>query len=189
VSIGKRLVNLVRSNLSSLLDRQGADEHRSSAPIEELSDEDLEQEMQRRRVRREAAERVAGAEQSGGSFEAEAWEEAERAVREGSGRFRTTSARRGPYRRAGSSPGAGGAGFRRPASPGGRDPKLAQLYAQLECPYGADINIVRKHYRAMMLKYHPDMHSGNAEKQRLATELSQRLTTAYNELRRQLSGS
>jgi curved DNA-binding protein CbpA len=39
----------------------------------------------------------------------------------------------------------------------------------------------------MMRKYHPDMHSGNPDKQRLATDLSQRLTTAYNELRRVLA--
>ena len=184
MSIGKRLVNLVRSNLSSLWDHDDGDSRRS-APIEDLSDDDLERELRRRRERREAAERVAG-----DSFDAEAWEEAERAAREGSGRFRTTSTRRGPYRRpGGSTPGQNAGAYRRPATSGGRDPRLAELYAQLECPYGSDLTTVRKHYRALMLKYHPDMHSGNSEKQRLATELSQRLTTAYNELRRQLSAT
>jgi DnaJ-domain-containing protein 1 len=182
VSIGKRLVNLVRSNLSSLWDREDGDSRRT-APIEDLSDEDLEQELRRRRERREAAERVAG-----DSFDAAAWEEAERAAREGSGRYRTTSTRRGPYRRPGTTTGTASGTFRRPTT-SGRDPKVAQLYAQLECPYGSDLATVRKQYRALMLKYHPDMHSGNPEKQRLATELSQRLTTAYNELRRQLSGT
>lgn len=184
MSIGKRLVNLVRSNLGALFDRDGASptESRRGVAIEDLSDQDLEEELRRRRARREAAERVASA---GSGVEAEAWDEVERAVREGSGRFRTTGTRRGPYRRPAGS--AGGVTGRRPAT--GRDTRLAQLYAQLECPYGADLNTVRKHYRALMLKYHPDVHSAHPEKQRLATELSQRLTMAYNELRRQLTGA
>ena len=98
------------------------------------------------------------------------------------GRFRTTGRRRtGSYRRASS------AGGRRGASPSTRDPRLSQFYAQLECPYGSDFTTVRKHYRAMMRKYHPDMHSRSPEKQRVATDLSQRLTMAYNELKRLLS--
>jgi curved DNA-binding protein CbpA len=66
------------------------------------------------------------------------------------------------------------------------DPRLAQFYAQLECPYGADIITVRKQYRALMRKYHPDLFSNSPEKLRIATELSQKLTLAYNELRRVL---
>jgi DnaJ-domain-containing protein 1 len=181
VSIGKRFVNLFRSNLTSLFDRSSRD--RFGRPLEELSDGELEEELRRRRSRREAAERAAS------DPEQEAWDEVERAVREGSGRFRTSGGRRsGSYRRVGSTPGPTGGASRRPASAPARDPRLAQFYAQLECPYGADLTAVRKQYRALMLKYHPDMHSGNPEKQRLATELSQRLTMAYNELRRSLGG-
>ena len=105
-------------------------------------------------------------------------------MRDGS-RFRTSGRRTGSQRRPTTPPGGAP---RRPMS-GGAEARLAQLYAQLECPYGADLNAVRKQYRAQMLKYHPDMHSGNPEKQRLATELSQRLTSAYNELRRALNGT
>jgi DnaJ-domain-containing protein 1 len=180
VSIGRRLVDLVRSNFGSLFDREehagkSSSSSSSSTRLEDLSDEELELELQRRRQRREAAERAADR-----SVEAEAWSEVEAAMREQSGRFRSSSGRRG--RR---TTGPTAAASRRPA---GQDPRLAQLYAQLECPYGADMNAVRKQYRALMRKYHPDMHSNSPEKQRLATELSQRLTMAYNDLRRTLGG-
>jgi hypothetical protein len=177
VSIGKRFLNLVRSNLNAVLDRSTSRDR--GRHIEDLSDQELEAELARRRHRRDAAERAAS---STTGYSAEDWDEVERAVSDGTGnRYRRTGRRpTGTYRR------AAGAGPRR-GSTAGRDPRLAQLYAQLECPYGADLNTVRKHYRAMMRKYHPDMHSGNPEKQRIATDLSQRLTMAYNELRRLLS--
>jgi DnaJ-domain-containing protein 1 len=174
VSIGKRLINLVRANIHSVLDRPGRSS--VSKPLEDLSDYELEAELNRRRQRRDAAERAASED-----YSKAAWEEVEEAMRGGE-RYRRTGRRRtGNYRRY-----TGGGGSRRQ---GTRDPRLAQLYAQLECPYGADLTTVRKHYRTMMRKYHPDMHSGSPEKQRVATDLSQRLTMAYNELRRLLSSS
>ena len=173
MSIGGRLINLVRSNLTTILDRAGGDG--SGVRIESLSDEELERELTRRRQRREAAERGAstGSTETTSTVDEAAWEEVERAMG-GSGRYRTagygrTSRRSTSYR-----------------TQGGKDPRLARLYAQLECPYGADATTIRKHYRAMMRKYHPDMHSGEPHKERIATELSQRLTMAYNELKRVL---
>jgi len=181
VSIGKRLIDLVRSNVNAVLDRSSGKTDRSSpGNIEELSDEELEAELIRRRQRRNAAEQAANATDTG--YTATDWAEVEQAVRDGS-RFRTTGRRPGRHP---ASPGA----RRGPTvgAPATRDPRLAQLYTQLESPYGSDISTVRKHYRALMRKYHPDMHSGSPDKQRVATELSQRLTSAYNELRRLLSG-
>ena len=169
MSIGKRFVHLVKANLNALVDRsESSGSFRAGGrPLEELSDEELEREILRRKERREAAERAASR-----SYEQEAMDEVERALREKSGRFRTSGYRTGSYG---------------PPRPPAQDPRLAQLYAQLECPYGADLTTVRKHYRALMLKYHPDMHSARPDKQRLATDLSQRLTQAYNELRRLLA--
>ena len=40
----------------------------------------------------------------------------------------------------------------------------------------------RPSYRQLMRKYHPDMHAGNPQKQKAATELSMRVTAAYNGL-------
>ena len=168
MSIGQRFVNLVRSNLTSLLDRARDD---GPVRIENLSDDELAREMARRKQRRGAAERAASS-----TIDEEAWAEAERAAEAGTGRFRTAG-----------SGGRSHASYRgRGSSAGGRDPRMAKLYAQLECPYGADATTVRKHYRKMMRKYHPDMHSGDSSKERIATELSQRLTMAYNDLKRAL---
>lgn len=176
MSIGKRFIEVVRSNLNALLDRAADIDDESQAgraPIEQLSDRELERELERRRARRAAAQRAAAS----SSVNEQAWREVEDAIR-GGGRFRTSGRRQtrhsNSYQRV----------HRRPAA--GQNPQMARLYAQLECQYGADINSVRKQYRNLMRKYHPDMHSGNPEKQRLATELSQRLTQAYNELRRNL---
>lgn len=66
-------------------------------------------------------------------------------------------------------------------SVGGHDRKpLRQYYANLEVPYGADMDTVKKSYRRLMRRYHPDRHSGDPDRERLATELSQELTRAYD---------
>jgi DnaJ-domain-containing protein 1 len=70
----------------------------------------------------------------------------------------------------------------RQAAGGTRENKIAQYYAQLEVPYGSDLETVKQSYRRLMRKYHPDLHSGNPEKQKVATELAQALSRAYNEL-------
>lgn len=59
------------------------------------------------------------------------------------------------------------------------DPHLAQCYANLELPYGADLETVRRGWKAMLKKYHPDLHAADPERQRLATQLTQELTAAY----------
>ncbi len=56
---------------------------------------------------------------------------------------------------------------------------LQDYYANLEVSYGADMETVKKSYRRLMQKYHPDRFSGDPEMQELATELTQELTRAY----------
>jgi DnaJ-domain-containing protein 1 len=173
VSITDRIASLLRSNITSLFERGEREASGGGGlRIEELSDEELERELARRRGRREKAERAAD-----DPLMREAEEEVERATQE-PGRFRT-GRRSGVYGRV-------GGGTRPGAAAPRRDPRLAQLYAQLECPYGSDFQTVQKHYRTLMRKYHPDLHTARPEKQVIATELSQRLTQAYNELRRLL---
>jgi DnaJ-domain-containing protein 1 len=190
MSISKRFVNILKSNLNTLLDRtaeyEGQRDSGERVRLEDLSDTELELELRRRRERRDAAQaaaqeapRAAGQARRSAprGVDEEAWREVEDAMR--GSRYRTTGGRRQSrsYQR-----------VNRPGRPTGDDARLARLYAQLECPVGADLDTVRKKYRILMRKYHPDVHSGDAAKQRLATELSQRLTSAYNELRRSLSG-
>ncbi len=66
--------------------------------------------------------------------------------------------------------------------------KLRQAYARLEVPFGSDWETVRRSYRQLMRRYHPDRHTTDPERERIATEISQKLTTAYNLLEKHLNG-
>lgn len=74
------------------------------------------------------------------------------------------------------------AGNRRPPRPGSADAQLAEWYRQLDLQPGADMSQIKTAYRQLMRKYHPDMHAGNPQRQKAATELSMRVTAAYNGL-------
>jgi DnaJ-domain-containing protein 1 len=155
VSIGKRLIDLARAELNSLLDRaaRGDDDdgYRSrgrsggDGEFAGLSDDELAAEIERRRRARE---------------------EVEDAIR--GGRPRRAPPPRTPPRTA-----AG-------------DDAIRKAYAALEVPAGSDFETVRRSYRRLMRKYHPDLHGGAPEKQRAATDLTQRLTQAYKALEKHL---
>jgi DnaJ-domain-containing protein 1 len=66
--------------------------------------------------------------------------------------------------------------------PGSTDAQLLEWYRVLDLQLGADMAQIKTSYRQLMRKYHPDMHAGNPQKQKAATELSMRVTTAYNGL-------
>ena len=66
------------------------------------------------------------------------------------------------------------------------DPVLARYYANLELPYGAGLDTVRRAWRRLVREYHPDLHSADERKRRTATELVQGLNRAYEELARHL---
>lgn len=66
------------------------------------------------------------------------------------------------------------------------DPQLAQYYANLEIPYGADLETARRAWKRLLKKCHPDLHTKDPEKKRVADELSARLTQAFQELERAL---
>jgi DnaJ-class molecular chaperone len=68
------------------------------------------------------------------------------------------------------------------------DKRLRELYSQLEVPYGAPFEEVKKSFRRLMRKYHPDLHAGNPQKHKTATQLTMSLTQAYNELEQHLTG-
>lgn len=75
------------------------------------------------------------------------------------------------------------------ATDSGRDPVLAGYYANLETPYGSDLATVRSAWKQMLQKYHPDLHSQDAQKRQIATELTQQLNRAYRELEKRLQQS
>lgn len=61
-------------------------------------------------------------------------------------------------------------------------------YKTLEVEPGADLKTVRRAYRKALLQYHPDKFANDPEKQKTATEVTRRLTEAYNGLTRYLGG-
>ncbi len=67
-------------------------------------------------------------------------------------------------------------------APQTQDPTIASFYANLELPYGADVEAVREARRRLLRRYHPDLHSSDPEKKRTATRVAQGLNRAHDEL-------
>jgi DnaJ-domain-containing protein 1 len=159
MSIGKRLFHMARSELNALLDR--AAEAEGQAELGRDPDEDL--------YRRFSLDELTDAE-----LEAEI--ERRYRARQAGARPKPAPGPTASARPA-SRPAAGDARVPPPRSAPPDDLRLA--YAALEVPYGADFATVRRSYRALMRKYHPDRHTGSPDKQKAATELAQKLSQAY----------
>jgi DnaJ-domain-containing protein 1 len=150
MSLGKRLIDLARSELNSLLDKAArVDEDEGDArgyggDASSMSDAELSAEIERRRQAREEVEAA-------------------------------THGRRSPPPR--SPP---------PRRTAAGDDAIRRSYAALEIQAGSDFETVRRSYRRLMRKYHPDLHADTPENQRAATDLTQRLTEAYKTLERHL---
>ncbi|MCA9709410.1 MAG: J domain-containing protein [Myxococcales bacterium] len=61
-------------------------------------------------------------------------------------------------------------------------------YKTLEVQPGSDLKTVRRAYRKALLQYHPDKFANDPDKLKAATEITRRLTEAYNGLTRYLGG-
>jgi DnaJ-domain-containing protein 1 len=161
MSISKRLFDMARAELNDLLDKAASwdsghdpdeDLYRRYG-LDELTDEQLEAELERRaRMRAAAREKINTPPRPTGQVP----------------RPEASRPQNPPPRR-----------------PGPED-DIRRAYAALEVPPGSDFETVRKSYRALMRKYHPDKHTGSPEKQKAATELAQKLTEAYKLLEKRL---
>lgn len=161
MSIGKRIIDLARSNLTdfrSAFDRDHLRDLLTSRRDEDEDnnndDDDPEPESvgtkagRRARKVRDAAE--------------DAWERA----------YESAKARAGVRGEPPSDPAA----------------DRRRWYKTLEVPPGSDLKAVRRAYRKALLQYHPDKFANDPEKQAAATEITRRLTEAYNGLTRYLGG-
>lgn len=162
MSISRRLIDLARSELNSLLDsaarksNESEGEGEGSGRFSGLSDAELQEELERRRKARDEVDELLRR-------------------RPGSVSGRRAASERGETHRA------------PPPKPLSDDAlKLKRAYAALEVREGSDFETVRRAYRDLMRKYHPDRHAGSPEKQRAANEVTQRLTEAYKLLEKQL---
>jgi DnaJ-domain-containing protein 1 len=161
MTISKRLFDMARAELNSLLDKASTWESPSDPDedlyhrygLDQLTDEQLEAELDRRH-RARAAAKAAPPRPSTASSE----------PRPKSARPSSDS----PPRK--STP----------------EDEIRRAYAALEVPQGSNFETVRKSYRTLMRKYHPDHHTGSPDKQKAATELTQKLTEAYKLLERRL---
>ena len=67
------------------------------------------------------------------------------------------------------------------------DPVLAGYYANLELPYGANLEEVKAAWKRLMKQYHPDLHAQDPAKREVANALCAQLTHAYKELEKSLA--
>lgn len=209
MSFTRRIIDSARLGINSVMDRIAADD----TPLSHVDEAVLQYEVEQRTNARRAAPaspmdnpraRLASAspsarEERSKLAEARAArvhaardrrEAAERKAREEQFRRAKEQARRAAHsthqqsQRAHAGAGAGAGSSRR--APAASGDKIAEYYKVLDLPMGAPFEDVKKSYRQLMRKYHPDRHVGNPKKQKAATELTMRVTQAYNELEKHL---
>jgi len=195
----------LKAGLNSLLDRVAGDD---AGPVPDKTPEELRKILEQR-----AAERTGGpgnvhpiAKRTGADSDARAARE--RIARKREARVHKHAAqreraderareaafeeaKRQAYAGAGassSSSSRSSSGGRRAPSFGRKKDEIAKHYETLNLPYGAPFPEVKKAFRALMRKYHPDMHSGEPDKQKAAAELSKQLSVAYSALEQHLEG-
>jgi DnaJ-domain-containing protein 1 len=104
----------------------------------------------------------------------EAWEELDEYLRTG---------KNGPKQ------GGSGGGKKTGRTQGPLDEDLRRDYANLEVPFGADMEEIKKAYKTLILRYHPDKHSGDPEKLRIATEITKKINESFERIRSRAEGS
>lgn len=61
---------------------------------------------------------------------------------------------------------------------GGANPQEAAYYANLELPHGVGYPEIKRAYRDLLKRYHPDRHHQDADKAKVAQAITQRLNEA-----------
>jgi len=198
MSLTRRILEGARSGLSQLTSLVIVDDE----PLSQVDAAVLEAELKARRAARELRPRkpednpvakiasstpLARAERTRQASDRTSRIKHERGAREARDRAAADDA----FRRMKAQSGGGGAtagssartGKPRTGSP---EAQIAEWLRVLDLQPGADFAQIKSAYRAMMRKYHPDLHTQDARKQKAATELSMRVTNAYNNLRQHL---
>ena len=67
-----------------------------------------------------------------------------------------------------------------------RDDNIARSYAKLKIPYGSDLKTVKKAWRRLMKKYHPDLYTNDPQKMERYNDICQEITKAYEDLEKYL---
>jgi DnaJ-domain-containing protein 1 len=167
---------------SELVARKAARERAQRRPLDnplaKLATSDPAARAQRERAAKERAARIHRERDERAARQRAAADEAFRRMKEQAARGGGTTTSR-PSGAGGASSSSGSA---RSPRPGSTEAQVAEWYKVLDLQPGADLAQIKSSYRQLMRKYHPDMHAGSPQKQKAATELSMRVTTAYNGL-------
>jgi hypothetical protein len=70
-----------------------------------------------------------------------------------------------------------------PARPAPIPESLRQDYTNLQVSFGAPFAEVKRAYKRLLHQYHPDRFSGDPEKQRVATRITQTITASFRRIR------
>ncbi|MCA9681148.1 MAG: DnaJ domain-containing protein [Myxococcales bacterium] len=157
MGLGKRLYDVARSNLTDFASAFTGDE---DARERRRLDKEVDEEIQREVAGSVGARAGRQARRVRDKAE-EAWE---RAYEEAQARGTT-------------------------GAPSGRGPSQRDLegwYRTLELPVGSDVASVRKSYRRLMAKYHPDKYASDPDKYAAATEVARKITVAYDGIKTHL---
>ena len=171
MGITKRILESAQSGFSRLTSLVIVDDE----PLSHVEATALQAELAVRKASRERAGRVHRERDEREARQRAAADEAFR-------RMKDQAARGGGIPSSGPSASSSSYSSARPPRPGSTEAQLVEWYRVLDLQVGADMAQIKTSYRQMMRKYHPDMHAGNPQKQKAATELSMRVTTAYNGL-------
>ncbi len=68
-----------------------------------------------------------------------------------------------------------------------RDDDIAKSYAKLKVPYGSDFKTVKRAWRKLMKKYHPDLYAKDPQKMKEYNDICQEITKAYEILEKYLT--
>jgi DnaJ-domain-containing protein 1 len=68
------------------------------------------------------------------------------------------------------------------------DDRLRSDYANLEVPYDSDIEAVKASYKRLVLKYHPDKHAADPERQKIALEIMKKINQSFERIRSRHEG-
>jgi len=118
-----------------------------------------------------------GGEESADPTMREAWEELNDYLR-GADRSGGAAGAGTEERSAGSGRSRGSGGGASPPPPD----HLRQDYANLEVAFAAPFAEVRRTYKRLLGRYHPDRHAADPEKWRIATEITTRLNESYGRI-------
>lgn len=155
MGIGKRLIDVARANVTDFASAFSSDaDTRERRRLDKDVDEQIEREVQ------DSVGAKAGRQARKFTDKAEeawerAFEEARRAGAQGGGQVRGRVSER----------------------------DVENWHRTLEVPVGADFDTIRKSYRRLIAKYHPDKYASDPDKYAAATEVTRKITGAYNGLK------